>query len=136
MPSDLPANLLSDGNLGDGETYRLKRDINIKAGRCIDIDATTLSIFVAKGTGLVWRRKMTAYGKVYTLLIFDVLQDNLLNLIQAGCPRDQRLRQFEEHEHGDACFVVVDLLGMPPPPQSRDRADQSGFIRSVRFDGF
>jgi hypothetical protein len=73
MPSDLPANLLSDDNFGDGGKNRIKRDINIKAGRCIDIDAATHSIYLARGTGLIWRRQMYAYAQVSTLLIFDLL---------------------------------------------------------------
>jgi hypothetical protein len=56
--------LTSDGNWGDGKAYRSSSNVDIKAGTCIDINASTNSIWLGRGTGLVWRRKMTAYSEV------------------------------------------------------------------------
>ncbi|KAA8573426.1 hypothetical protein EYC84_005012 [Monilinia fructicola] len=68
----------------DGKENRVSSNVNIPIDTCISIDGKTHSIYLARGTGLVWRRGMVAYS-------------------QTGCPDNVRIESFEEHDSGSAC---------------------------------
>ncbi|GLI81886.1 hypothetical protein PoHVEF18_010280 [Penicillium ochrochloron] len=113
-----------DGKFGDGDKYRTQRDINIKSGRCIDINSSTESIWLGRGTGLAWRRKMTAYS-------------------ETGCPSNKRIDFLDEKSgyyttksgvrvpHGNCIPVDYMFVGS----QGVDQKYQ-GRLMSVKFDDY
>ncbi|GFF52066.1 LOW QUALITY PROTEIN: hypothetical protein IFM46972_09446 [Aspergillus udagawae] len=116
--------LTSDGNWGDGKAYRSSSNVDIKAGTCVDINASTNSIWLGRGTGLVWRRKMTAYS-------------------ETGCPANKRIDFINEKDgyyknrNGKVvpkgnCFPI-DFLYVGA--QGVDQTYQ-GRLMSVKFDSY
>ncbi|KAF7166141.1 hypothetical protein CNMCM5623_010018 [Aspergillus felis] len=113
-----------DGNWGDGNAYRSSRSIDIKPGTCVDINASTNSIWLGRGTGLVWRRKMTAYS-------------------ESGCPANKRIDFLNEKggyykdRNGQVvpkgnCFPI-DFMYVGA--QGVDQTYQ-GRLMSVKFDSY
>ncbi|GIC90476.1 uncharacterized protein Aud_006910 [Aspergillus udagawae] len=113
-----------DGNWGDGKAYRSSSNVDIKAGTCVDINASTNSIWLGRGTGLVWRRKMTAYS-------------------ETGCPANKRIDFINEKDgyyknrNGKVvpkgnCFPI-DFLYVGA--QGVDQTYQ-GRLMSVKFDSY
>ena len=86
--------------------------MNIGSGTCIDIDGRTHSIFLARGTGLVWRRRMSAYA-------------------QTGCPSTHRIESITDRDPAGPC-VAIDavLMGQPGADTSQGR------IMSIKFESF
>ncbi|KAI9933162.1 hypothetical protein MW887_007633 [Aspergillus wentii] len=110
------------GDYKDGEKGRIEHAIDIKKGKCISIDARTDSIWLGRGTGLVWRRKMTAYSK-------------------PGCDETYRIDRIFEKEglhdkngkpvpKGNCIPVDYKYTGTPGVDQSNQ-----GRLMSVKFDG-
>ena len=83
--------------------------MNIAEGSCIDMDGRTMSIYLARGTGLVWRRSMAAYEKT-------------------GCPDDARIESVTDRDPAGPCVPINSImLGVPGSDLSQGR------IMSVKF---
>ena len=104
----------SDGRGGDGFKYHepLSSAVDIGDGVCIDIDGRTHSIYLARGTGLVWRRQMTAYAAT-------------------GCAADKRIESITDRDPAGPCVPIDSImLGVPGSDQNQGR------IMSVKFTKF
>ncbi len=64
-------------------------------GSCIDIDARTGPIYLARGTGLVWRRKTYAYEAT-------------------GCPADKKIEWITDRDPAGPCVNVNTALVNAP----------------------
>ena len=102
----------SDGSYGNTEKYRIDSNVGIPSKKCIDIDGRTHSIYLARGIGLINRRKMTAYS-------------------QTGCPATHRIETITDRTGGAPCVNVDSVLvGKPGAEESQGR------IMSVWFIGY
>lgn len=137
----------SDGKYGDVPTNRIDRAVNIKSGHCISIDSSANSIWLGRGTGLVWRRKLTAYSEVWLFALFCWTSDHpkLISklALQSGCPENARidhiseksgywLNKYGQVQTGGNCIPIDYLyLGAQGVDQKLD-----GRLMSVKFESF
>lgn len=98
--------------MGDKGSFKNEHSVDIPAGDCIDIDGRTNSIYLARGRGLAYRRKMFAYQAT-------------------GCPADKKIEHITDRDPAGPCINVNSALLNTPGSDLN-----AGRIMSVMFVSF